>query len=162
MENPMNNRVSLRMLAAFALLTSLASSLAAYFTSLSVTTWYPLLQKPAWTPAADLFGPAWTVLYILIALAGWKAWQKVGGAAKGLWLAYGLQLVLNAAWSGIFFGLRRPDLALLEILALIVAIAWTAAEFRRHGAGLSFVLFLPYLAWVLYAAALNAAIWRLN
>lgn len=127
-----------------------------------VRDWYPTLAKPAWTPPAWLFGPVWTVLYACIAVAGFLAWRKAGFAgARGTFLLFGVQLVLNAAWSWLFFGLRQPGLAFVEIVVLWAAIAATTVALFRvtMPAG---VLFVPYLLWVTFAAALNLAIWRLN
>jgi translocator protein len=138
-------------------------ALAAWFGSqFAPGAWYQALEKPAWTPPSWLFGPVWTVLYAMMGVAAWLVWRERGfsGAptALGLFL---LQLVLNAAWSWLFFGLQRPDLAAAEILILWAAIAATiVASWRvRPLAGW---LLVPYLLWVSFAAALNVAIWRLN
>lgn len=123
--------------------------------------YYARLDKPSWAPPPWLFGPVWTVLYALIGVAAWLVSRRGGpgtGRALGVW---GLQLALNAAWTPIFFGLRAPGLALVEIGLMWVAIAATTFAFlrRRTAAG---ALMLPYLAWVTFAAALNFEIWRLN
>jgi len=121
--------------------------------------WHAGLRKPSWTPPNWLFAPVWTLLYAMMAVAAWLAWQGVGLSwESGLFL---VQLVLNAAWTWLFFGLKRPALALADILALWLAIAATLVTFwqLRPLAGL---LLAPYLAWVTFAAALNAALWRLN
>ena len=83
----------------------------AVFTSSSVGTWYPALRKPAWNPPAWIFGPVWTILYLMMAVAAWLVWLRRGvdGAAGALWL-FALQLTLNALWSPLFFGLHRPGL----------------------------------------------------
>lgn len=122
--------------------------------------WYEVLNTPSWTPPDWLFGPAWTVLYALMALAAWKVWIAVRRIDAAL-VVYGLQLALNALWSYLFFGLHRVDWALVDILALWLAIALTVLLFRRRDR-LAGMLMLPYLLWVAYAAALNVAIWRLN
>jgi len=121
--------------------------------------WYAELRKPAWNPPAWLFAPVWTLLYALMAAAVWLVWRQAGVTPElGLFL---VQLALNAAWTWLFFGLRRPGLALAEIAALWLAIAATAVAFWSvvPVAGL---LLTPYLAWVTFATALNAALWRLN
>lgn len=131
-------------------------------TASSVREWYPTLAKPAWTPPAWLFGPVWTVLYACIGVAGFLAWRRAGFAgARAAMLLFATQLVLNAAWSWLFFGLRRPGWAFAEIVVLWLAIvATTAALFRiSRAAG---ALFMPYLLWVTFASALNFEIWRLN
>jgi tryptophan-rich sensory protein len=124
--------------------------------------WYEALAKPTWTPPGWLFGPVWTLLYTLMAVAAWLVWREAGlsGARWALGL-FALQLVLNAAWTPLFFGLHRPGWAFAEICALFIAITATTAAFfaRSPAAG---TLMLPYLGWVGFAAALNFAIWRLN
>lgn len=123
--------------------------------------YYARLAKPAWAPPPWLFGPAWTVLYALMGVAAWLIAKRGGPGARGALGLWGLQLGLNAAWTPIFFGLRIPGIALVEIAAMWVAIAATTIVFfgRRTLAG---ALLLPYLAWVTFAAALNFEIWRLN
>jgi translocator protein len=121
--------------------------------------WYKTLLKPTWTPPNWVFGPAWTVLYFLIAVAGWRVYRAVGWhSALVFWL---LQLVLNAAWSWLMFGQKRIDLALIDVVALWLSIAAFIVVARPIDQTASF-LFVPYLAWVTFATVLNAAIWRLN
>lgn len=122
--------------------------------------WYDSLAKPSWRPPNWLFGPAWTVLYVMIAIAGWLAWKKAGLFSLPLAL-YCVQLVLNAAWSGIFFGMRRMDLAFAEVLVLWVAIAATIWAFAGVDTTAAWLM-VPYLAWVTFASVLNLAVWRLN
>lgn len=124
--------------------------------------WYDRLDKPAWTPPDWLFPVAWTVLYLMIALAPWLVWRRAGLAGAALPLAvWAVQLALNAAWSWLFFGLRRMDWAFAEVLALWLAIAAMIALFWpiSPAAGLMMV---PYLLWVSFAAALNFAVWQRN
>jgi len=127
-----------------------------------VDEWYAALSKPAWNPPNWLFGPVWGVLYLLIAIAAWLVWRKTGlaGAAIPLGLFF-LQLVLNAAWSWIFFGRHEIGLALIEILILWIAILATIIGFWRANP-VSGYLMVPYLLWVSFASVLNFAIWRLN
>jgi translocator protein len=124
--------------------------------------WYAALNKPPWTPPSWLFGPVWTVLYATMGVAAWLVWERAGfrGARVALTL-FGAQLVLNAAWSWLFFGLQRPGLAAAEIVVLLAAIVATCVAFWRvrTAAGL---LLLPYIGWVGFATALNLAIWWLN
>lgn len=124
--------------------------------------WYAGLAKPAWNPPNWLFGPVWTVLYILMAVAAWLVWRRQGlaGAALPL-LVFVVQLVLNAMWSWLFFGLQRPGVALAEILVLWVAILVTILLFFRVRS-VAGILLIPYLLWVSFAAVLNFTIWRLN
>ena len=120
--------------------------------------WYAHLQKPSFNPPKWAFAPAWTVLYVLIAIAGWRTFEYGSGAAFGVWLA---QLAVNFAWSPTFFRAHRGDLAFALIVALLaliivfIALQWTA---DRTAA----LLFMPYAAWVAYASALNAALLLLN
>lgn len=124
--------------------------------------WYDTLRRPSWRPPDWVFGPVWTVLYVAIAVAGWLVWRQRGSpgatAALSVWA---VQLVLNAAWTGLFFGLRRPGLAFVEILVLGVAVAATVVLSARVSWPAALLL-LPYFAWVCFAAALNGAIWNLN
>ena len=141
----------------FLLLTFAVASFGALFLP---GPWYAALAKPTWTPPGWLFGPVWTVLYVMIAMAAWLVWQHRArvDTALVLWAA---QLILNGAWSWLFFGLERPGLALLDIVALLAAIAATAIAFARISR-IAALLLAPYFAWVAFAAALNFAIWRLN
>jgi translocator protein len=126
--------------------------------------WYRTLDKPALTPPDAAFGPVWALLYANQAVAAWLVWR--GDAARGRYdvpalSSYWVQLSLNLAWTLLFFGLRRPGWALIEIAALWLAIAVTIREFaRRHR--FAAALLVPYLAWVTYAMGLNAAIWLRN
>ena len=124
--------------------------------------WYVQLQKPSWNPPSWIFGPAWTALYIMMAIAAWLIWQRGGFAAQrvplGLFL---LQLLFNAAWSPLFFGLRNPALAFVDIVLLWLALLATLLTFWRRSRGAG-ALLIPYLAWVSFASALNFALWRLN
>lgn len=121
--------------------------------------WYAALVKPPWTPPNWVFGPVWTALYVMIAVAGWLVWRSdERGRALRLWIA---ALVLNAAWSWLFFGQHWIGAALADIVLLLVAImAFARAAWPVNR--LASALFWPYLAWVAYATTLNGAIWVLN
>ncbi|NES16785.1 MULTISPECIES: TspO/MBR family protein [Micromonospora] len=120
---------------------------------------YAGLEQPAWAPPAWLFGPVWTVLYALIAAAGWLVWRRVGwGPALWAWV---VQLALNALWTPLFFAAGRYGLALAELVLMWLAIGVTVDRFRRISAPAAGLL-LPYWAWVTFAGALNLAICRLN
>ncbi len=124
--------------------------------------WYASLAKPSWTPPNWVFGPVWTVLYVMMAAAAWLVWRRRPWARVGPALGlFSLQLMLNILWTPLFFGLQRPGLALVDILLLWLAIAMTVVAFRRIRPLASWML-VPYLLWVTFAAALNMAIWRLN
>ncbi|MER6830552.1 TspO/MBR family protein [Streptosporangium sp. NPDC000563] len=120
---------------------------------------YLSLERPPWAPPQWLFGPAWTFLYILIALSGWLAWSA-GGLTPALGV-YAVQLVLNAAWTPLFFGAGQYGLAFAEIVVLWLAIALNIVMFRRISRPAAWLL-VPYLLWVTYAASLNFAVWQLN
>jgi len=131
-------------------------------TASSVETWYQTLQKPPFNPPAWLFGPVWTALYIAIGVSGWLVWRKVGFAgAKRAFQVYAIQLVLNLAWSFLFFGARAIGAALIEVVVLLTAIIATGLLFREHHRGAA-LLMIPYAAWVSFATLLNASIWYLN
>ena len=121
--------------------------------------WYAALNKPAWNPPAWIFGPAWTLLYMLMAVAAWLVWKR-DGWRRPLAL-YFAQLLLNAAWTPIFFGAHQLGWALAEIVALWIAILLTLQSFRSVSKPAGW-LFAPYLAWVTFAAFLNFTLWRMN
>ena len=150
--------------AAVSVLIALAAgAIGGWATASSVTTWYVGLNKPSFNPPNFLFAPVWTTLYVLMALAAWRVWRgpSHGGARRGALVLYVVQLMLNLAWSLIFFGARQPGWALIEVAALLTAVVATAAAFWRldRPAGLMLV---PYAAWVSFASLLNFEIWRLN
>lgn len=124
--------------------------------------WFAALQKPAWNPPGWIFGPVWSALYTLMAVAAWLVWRRGGFAAQGRPLgAFLAQLALNALWTPLFFGRHWPGAAFAEILLLWLAIAWTIAQFWRVQRAAAWLL-APYLAWVSFAAVLNGTLWRLN
>jgi tryptophan-rich sensory protein len=124
--------------------------------------WYRGLEKPSWNPPDFLFAPVWTLLYILMGVAVWLVWTRGEKGQRHLPLSvFAVQLVVNALWSWLFFGIRRPDLAFIDILVMWVLICATIVLFWKvkRSAGL---LLIPYLAWVSFATALNFQLWRLN
>jgi benzodiazapine receptor len=138
------------------------AAIGSFWTSSSVNTWYASLRKPSFTPPSWIFAPVWSTLYLLMALSAWLVWKAAGwsGALVALSLFFA-QLALNLAWSGLFFGLRRPDLALVDIGFLLAAIVATTLAFRTFSPLASWLL-VPYALWVAFAALLNFKIWRLN
>ncbi|MBY0587741.1 tryptophan-rich sensory protein [bacterium] len=143
-------------------LCAAAMLLGGWATSSSVGNWYPTLIKPSFNPPSYLFGIVWPILYFLMALAAWLCWREGGFAVRawplGLFLA---QLMVNALWSFLFFGLRSPSAGLLGILFLDVLVLATLLSFwsvRPVAGG----LLVPYFAWILFATAVNAGIWYLN
>ncbi len=148
-------------LAASLLIVSGIASIGGFLTNLSVHTWYPGLVKPLWTPSGATIGTVWTILYTLMAIAAWIVWRTGDRSRPRLLGIYALQLLLNVGWSALFFGLRSPGLALTEIGFLWIAILITSAGFWKVSKPAG-ALMAPYLAWVSFAAILNAELWRLN
>lgn len=135
---------------------------ASYWTSQTVLTWYPGLNKPFWTPPGWVFGPVWTVLYIMIAISGWLIYKAENSHERTLALVFYVgQLALNFLWSYFFFYLKNPLLGLIDIILLSLFIVLTIIK-ARHVRPLASVLLLPYLIWVIYATTLNGGIWLLN
>jgi len=143
--------------------TLVLGSLSGLATVDAITGWYATLNKPSFNPPNWVFGPAWTLLYTLMGIAAGLVWSSAGDATlkRRALVAYVLQLGLNMAWSLIFFGLKEPTLALVEIAVLWVAIVWCIRMFRPVHA-VAAVLLVPYLLWVTFASVLNAAIVVLN
>lgn len=140
-----------------------AGLIGSVFTSKSVDSWYADLQKPDFNPPDYVFAPVWTALYLLMGISAALVWYK-GLNTKGVrtaLLVFLLQLILNAIWSMIFFGLRSPGAAFFELVLLWLAVLATLILFYRISvcAGL---LLVPYILWISFAAVLNYSIWRLN
>ena len=149
-------------LIAFLALCFGVSAIGGAVTATSVGGWYQTLHKPSFNPPDWVFAPVWTMLFAIMAVAGWRVWRAPGPRAAGVAMVlFAAQLALNLAWSFLFFGLRSIGAALIEIVALLaVIIATTAAFWQRDR--LAGILFVPYAAWVAYATLLNAALWRMN
>ncbi len=130
--------------------------------SIQAGDFYAQLELPAWAPPAGVFGPVWTVLYVLIAVSGWMAWREKGlGGARKTFILFFSQLILNALWTWLFFAWRMGALAFLEIVVLWLIIIITTVTFWRIKP-LAGILLFPYLGWVTFAAALAFSAWRLN
>jgi tryptophan-rich sensory protein len=143
-------------LAAFAALTAAAAWFGSTF---GPGPWYAALNKPSWNPPNGIFPLVWTPLYVMIALAGWRLWRRAPRSAAVVW--WFLQLGLNAAWSWLFFGRNAIGGALIEIIALWLAIGATiVAAWPRDRAAAA--LLVPYWAWVAFATVLNFTLWRIN
>lgn len=124
--------------------------------------WYAGLQKPTWNPPSWVFGPVWTALYTMMAVAAWLVWRCGGWRAQRRALGFYLvQLTLNAAWTPLFFGFHRPGLALIDIVLMFVAIVATMMAFFRVSR-MAAVLLGPYLLWVGFASVLNFSLWWMN
>lgn len=146
----------------FLLITFAAAGIGGAATGSSVSTWYPTLNKPAWNPPSWVFGPVWSLLYLMMAIAAWRIWRQPDAPIRRSALAwYFAQLALNALWSCLFFGLRNPGFAFAEVLVLWVALVVTLVKFARIDR-IAAGLWLPYLAWVSFASVLNGTVWWLN
>lgn len=122
---------------------------------------YGKLAQPGWAPPSYLFGPVWSALYLLMAVAAWLVWRVDPRWRNPAIIAYGVQLVLNLLWSPLFFGLGWRGLALVDIVLLDLAVAVTITLFWRiHRPAAA--MMVPYLAWILFATALNYSVWSLN
>jgi translocator protein len=144
-------------------LSEAAGLIGSVFTAQSIPTWYAQIQKPMFAPPNWVFGPVWTTLFALMGIAAYLVWktQKRSSARQIALGLFALQLVLNVVWSLVFFGLRNPGLAFLEIILLWLAIAATMYSFARVSKSAALLL-VPYLAWVSFAGFLNYRIWQLN
>lgn len=149
-----------RSLMFFLLATLGVGATASLFTTPNIPGWYAGLIKPSFNPPNWVFAPVWTTLYVMMGVAAWRVWRKTGLKDIALY-AFWAQLFLNFCWSGIFFALHQPGLALIELMLLDAALLATLILFwsRDRLAGL---LMVPYMAWTSFATLLNYEIWRLN
>jgi translocator protein len=140
-----------------------AGAIGSIFTRSAIPTWYAALEKPAFNPPNWLFAPVWTLLYVLMGVAAFLVWRKglENRQVRIALIVFLVQLVLNALWSVVFFGLESPLYGVVVIAALWVAILFTVLKFYRISLTAS-VLLWPYLLWVTFAAVLNVSIWLLN
>lgn len=146
----------------FLFVTFLAAFVGNFFTAPSIQGWYVALEKPSFSPPNWLFGPAWTILYFLMAVSAFLVWQERESPQRKKALTfYFIQLALNSLWSIIFFGWYNLGLAFVEIIFLWLFILLTLISFYRIKK-LAGILFIPYLIWVSFASILNFAIWQLN
>jgi len=130
--------------------------------SVQAGAFYAELVRPDWAPPASVFGPVWTLLYAMMAVAAWLVWKRRNvGLARSALIVFSIQLALNALWSWLFFGWRLGALSFVDIVLLWVLIAATIALFWRV-APVAALLLVPYLGWVTFATALNYQMWRLN
>lgn len=141
-----------------------ATFLVAYLDSLATrssveSAWFENLDKPVFYPPSFLFGLVWTILYVMIAVAGWLAWRHGGGARTTV--PWSIQLALNLGWTLLFFGAQQPAWALVSIVALLGVTIWTASVMWFHSQAATY-LFVPYILWVGFATVLNGAIVALN
>ena len=149
-------------LAIFIIVCLGAGGLGAIATSPEIEGWYKTLEKPPWNPPDNVFGPVWTTLFVMMAIAAWMVWRSKGARPATIALAlFTVQFILNIAWSWIFFGMHQPGWALVELVILWLAIVATTVAFYRRSNSAGWLM-APYLAWVSFAGVLNFTIWRLN
>ena len=130
--------------------------------SIDAADFYLQLERPSWAPPSWLFGPVWTVLYLLMAIAAWLVWQKRETQSVTIPVAlFGAQLAANALWSWLFFAWQRGAAAFVDIVALLILATLTALAFGRVRR-LAAALMIPYLAWLAFAGVLNFWVWRAN
>jgi tryptophan-rich sensory protein len=149
-------------LATFLAVCFLRFEIGSWITATSVDTWYRSLRKASFNPPEGYFSPVWVVLYFLMAVAGWRIWRNGDTRAERVALVlFAVQLALNMLWSVLFFGHQRIDLALAEMLVLLVTVMVTTVLFWRIDR-LAGILLVPYLLWLGFATVLTASIWKLN
>ena len=138
-----------------------AAILGSLSTMSGVRGWYTTLAKPGFNPPSWVFGPVWTALYVLMAVSIWLVWRSPAPEARMTKISWFAMLACNAAWSPLFFGLRRPDLALVDIALYLVSLG-ALTRLLWSQSRLAAWLQLPHVLWVVFAGVLNAAIWWLN
>lgn len=141
----------------------LAGIIGAVFTGPAIQSWYITLNKPSFNPPNWVFGPVWTILYLLMGISLFLVWKKYSGD-QGIKIALAIfffQLILNTTWSILFFGMRNPMAGLIEIVVLWIAILLTILSFYKISITASMLL-IPYILWVSFASVLNFYLWRLN
>lgn len=143
-------------------ITFSAGIIGSIFTFPAITTWYATINKPSFNPPNFLFGPVWTILYILMAIALFLVWKDNNKKSKlDAMLSFGFQIALNALWSIVFFGLKNPTMAVAVIIALWIMILLTIINFYRINKTAGLIL-IPYILWVSFASVLNLFVARLN
>ena len=158
---PLPQRTQFVGLAAWLFVSFIAAAIGAA-ASIQAGPFYLSLQRPAWAPPATIFGPVWTVLYVLMGIAAWLVWRVGGfGAARSALTLFLVQLAFNALWSWLFFAWHQGALAFAEVLVLWCLIVATIVAFQRISR-LAAALLYPYLAWSTFASALTFSVWRLN
>jgi tryptophan-rich sensory protein len=154
----MNNALKLIIALAIPLLIGFSGS---FFTISEIGSWYQTIQKPSWNPPNWIFGPVWTILYVLMGISLFLVWKSSASQKRSAIVLFTLQLILNFFWSFIFFKQHKIGFAFAEILALWLMILLTIFAFARINK-LAAWLLVPYISWVSFAAILNYTIWQLN
>lgn len=144
-------------------LSELVGIIGSIFTTSAISTWYVTLTKPDFNPPAWVFGPVWTILYLLMGISAFLVWRKdlEPKAIRSALSVFVVQLILNGLWSVVFFGLRNPAMALINIVLLWFTIIWTISVFYKISRSAAYLL-VPYILWVTFAGYLNYSIWILN
>jgi len=159
---PRHRLLDLAGLAFFVALCLGIGALGAGVVATSVRSWYGDLVKPSFAPPNAVFGPVWTVLYVMMAVAAWRVWRAADrDTTRGPLTLFALQLALNLGWTVVFFGLEKIGAAVATIVVLDVGVVVTLLAFRTIDRGAA-LLMVPYLAWVSFATVLNITLWRLN
>ncbi len=148
-------------LAVSLLLSLSAGFFGSFFTTPNISSWYAFLNKPFFNPPSWLFGPVWTLLFILMGIAFYLVWRENNKKSESILCFFIFHLLVNIAWSAVFFGLQSPLGGILVIAVLWLMILWLIISFRRFNKVASWLL-LPYLLWVSFASILNFSIWFLN
>lgn len=159
----MKNKINYFKLTASIIISLLAGFIGSFFTSSSIQSWYTTINKPFFNPPNFVFGPVWTILFILMGISLYIIWTTKSNSKQKKIAIYlfGIQLVLNTLWSIIFFGLQNPLFAFIEIVILWVAILLTIINFKKISKTAAYLL-IPYILWVSFAAVLNFSIYYLN
>lgn len=147
----------------FVLLSQLAGVVGSLFTASSVSSWYTTINKPPFNPPSWVFGPVWILLYTMMGIAAYLVWQKynISETAKYATILFFIHLVFNSLWSIIFFGLKNPGLAFVEIVILWLMVLILIILFYNVDKRAAYLM-LPYFLWLSFASLLNYSIWRLN
>lgn len=154
--------VTVAALVGFVLLAQLAGLVGLPFADRAIGGWYDGLDKPPFNPPNWVFGPVWTVLYLLIGVAAWMVWRHTEAPGRGTALRWwGAQLLLNAAWTPLFFGAQALWVAFIELVVLWVAVITTIGEFRRIDRVAGWLM-VPYLVWISFAGLLNGSLAVMN
>jgi len=140
-----------------------AGALGIIYTAPSIPTWYAALNKPGFNPPNYLFGPVWTLLYIMMGIAAYLVWRQgfENQEVRAALTIFAVQLILNAVWTPLFFGLHWLLAAFIEIVILWLLILWTIVKFYRISS-IAGLLLIPYILWVTFASLLNFSLWQLN
>ena len=156
-------RIEIFKLAMILILCQLAGIIGSFFTRPAIAGWYAALRKPSFTPPGWVFAPVWTLLYLLMGVAAYLVWRKGWGKnqVRQALILFGVQLMLNALWSYVFFGLRSPLAGFIDISVLAMVLIFTIQSFFKVSKPAG-ALLIPYFLWIAFASGLNLTIWLWN